>query len=209
MKGFFLSLEGIEGTGKSTQARLLAEHLRSQGRSVVLTAEPGGTKIGTRIREVLLSTEHAEMAALTELLLYNAARAQHLSQLILPALERGETVITDRFSDSTMAYQGFGRGLDPGMIDELDQVATGRLRPDLTIVLDIDVPAGLRRNREANKVDRLEQEEIAFHERVRRGFIQLVAREPKRMRMIDASAPVDEVHRLIAGAVADVLKGRA
>lgn len=208
MKGFFLSLEGIEGTGKSTQARLLAERLRGQGSRVVLTAEPGGTKIGTRIREVLLSTEHAEMAALTELLLYNAARAQHLSQLILPALDRGDTVITDRFSDSTMAYQGFGRGLDSVMIDEIDQVATGRLRPDLTIVLDIDVATGLRRNREANKVDRLEQEEVAFHERVRKGFIQLVAREPKRMRMIDASAPVNDVHRLIAEAVADFLKDR-
>lgn len=209
MKGVFLSLEGIEGTGKSTQASLLAGRLRGQGQKVVLTAEPGGTKIGTRIREVLLATEHAEMAPVTELLLYNAARAQHLSQLILPALGRGEIVITDRFSDSTMAYQGFGRGLDPGMIDELDHFATGRLRPDLTLLLDIDVTIGLQRNREANKVDRLEREEVEFHERVRKGFIRLAAREPGRIRLINAGNSAEEVHREISVTVADFLKGRA
>ncbi|MDA8106009.1 MAG: dTMP kinase, partial [Nitrospiraceae bacterium] len=128
MNGLFISLEGIEGTGKSTQAELLAEHLRKRGFTVVKTAEPGGTRISLKIRELLLSTDNINMDPLTELLLYNAARVQHVKEIIMPAIQRGDVVITDRFSDSTMAYQGFGRGIDPKLIDSLDLIATGRLR---------------------------------------------------------------------------------
>jgi dTMP kinase len=190
----FISLEGIEGTGKSTQAELLAGHFRKKGFTVVSTAEPGGTRISLRIRELLLSTDNTNMDPLTELLLYNAARVQHIREIILPALERGEVVITDRFSDSTMAYQGYGRGIDEKLIDSLDLIATGGLRPHLTILLDTDVATGLKRNREANKKDRLELEEISFHERVRNGFISIAAKEPERIRLVDCSGDLETVH---------------
>ncbi len=206
MKGIFISFEGIEGTGKSTQCRLLAGYLRQQGMGVTETAEPGGTNISLRIREILLSLDSREMRPVTELLLYNAARVQHIEEVILPALQRGEIVVTDRFSDSTIAYQGYGRDLDLELIASLDRIATDRLRPDLTILLDIDVETGLRRNRAAGKTDRLELEEISFHEKVRRGFINLAASEPDRVKLVDCSGSVDEVHRMTVGIVTDFLK---
>ncbi len=208
MKGAFISFEGIEGTGKTTQTRLLAEHLRSKGLEVVETAEPGGTKIGRRIREILLAPEHDEMHHLTELLLYNASRVQHLQQVILPALARDAIVITDRFSDSTLAYQGFGRGIDPQLLISIDRVATGHFLPALTILLDIDVAVGLSRNRRANKTDRLEQEDVAFHERVRKGFIQLATREPERIRRVDCSPDAEHVHRAVISIVDAFLAAR-
>jgi dTMP kinase len=200
-KGLFISLEGIEGTGKTTQAKLLAEHLATKGYTTVVTEEPGGTSIGLRIREVLLRVEHSEMHSLTELLLYNASRAQHIHQLILPSLHTGTTVITDRFSDSTLAYQGFGRGIDHDLIETLDRLVTAGLKPDLTLLLDIDVETGLGRNRNANKVDRLELEEIAFHRRVRAGYLEIARREPGRIRIIDAAGEIGLVHGRVAEAV--------
>jgi dTMP kinase len=208
MKGLFISLEGIEGTGKSTQAELLAEHLRKKGFTVVKTAEPGGTRISLKVRELLLSTDNTNMAPLTELLLYSAARVQHIEEIIMPALRRGDVVITDRFSDSTMAYQGYGRGIDPQLIDSLDLIATGRLRPHLTILLDIDVATGLRRNRQANKEDRLELEEISFHERVRKGFISIAAKEPERIRLVDCSGNIETVRRKVVDLADTFLDGR-
>lgn len=201
MKGFFITLEGIEGTGKSTQTRLLAEYLHHGGRVVVRTAEPGGTAISLKIREILLSLESREMDPVTELLLYNAARTQHISEVIAPALERGEVVVSDRFSDSTLAYQGYGRGIDRTMIDALDAIAAKGMRPDLTILLDIDVETGLQRNRAANKRDRLELEDIAFHEKVRRGFLSIAARETERIRIIDCSGSIESIHKDIIKAV--------
>ncbi len=208
MKGIFISLEGIEGTGKSTQVRLLGSALRSGGRAVTETAEPGGTAISLRIRELLLSLDSRGMTPVTELLLYNAARVQHIEEVIMPALRKGNIVITDRFSDSTIAYQGYGRNLDLKLIASLDALATNRLKPDLTILLDIDVRKGLRRNQEANKKDRLELEDITFHEKVRRGFISLAANEPERIIMLDSSAGIEEVHMKVADIVADFLKTR-
>jgi dTMP kinase len=206
MKGAFISFEGIEGTGKSTQCRLLAGHLRQKGLAVTETAEPGGTQISLKIREILLSLDSREMKPVTELLLYNAARVQHIEEVIRPALQRGDIVITDRFSDSTIAYQGYGRDLDLELIASLDRIATNRLRPDLTILLDIDVETGLRRNRAIGKTDRLELEEISFHEKVRRGFINLAAKESDRIKLVDCSVSVDAVHQKTVGIVTDFLK---
>jgi dTMP kinase len=193
-KGFFLSFEGIEGTGKTTQARLLSERLADEGYDVVLTFEPGGTVIGSRIREILLLPEHLEMSAITELLLYNAARAQHLAEKILPAIKEGKIIITDRFSDSTVAYQCYARGIDMALIMSLDQLATGGLQPDLTILFDLDAEAGLARNRGANKTDRIELEDIAFHRRVREGYLAIAKADPDRVSIVDASLPAAEVH---------------
>ncbi len=208
MKGFFLSLEGIEGTGKSTQARLLADYLRSRGYAVIQTAEPGGTPISLKIRELLLSVDSREMDVVTELLLYNAARVQHIKEVITPALTRGDIVISDRFSDSTLAYQGYGRGIDRQVIDALDAVATGCMRPDITLLLDVDVEIGLRRNREMQKHDRLEREDVTFHQRVRRGFHEIAAAEPERICIIPCFDGIEDVHEAIKEAVASFLRER-
>jgi dTMP kinase len=209
MKGVFLSFEGIEGTGKSTQAGLLADDLRGQGYTVVQTAEPGGTQISLKIRELLLSLDSRGMDHVTELLLYNAARVQHIKEVIAPALARGEIVITDRFSDSTLAYQGYGRGIDRQVIDALDAVATSCMRPDLTLLLDVDVETGLRRNKEMNKNDRLELEDVAFHQRVRRGFHEIAAAEPERVRVIPCTESIEAVHQAVRDAVTPFLMQQA
>jgi len=205
MKGTFISFEGIEGTGKSTQAKLLYTYLREKGADVILTEEPGGTQISIKIREVLLSVEHKEMSPLTELLLYNASRAQHIQEVIMPALDRGAMVITDRFTDSTLAYQGYGRGLDLQLIDSIDLIATGRLKPDITLLLDLDVQTGLKRNRGINKTDRLELEDVPFHERVRNGYHMLAAKEPTRIKLISVTAGIDEIHKSIIHIISGVL----
>jgi dTMP kinase len=205
MKGIFISFEGIEGTGKSTQAELLAQYLRGKGFRVTQTAEPGGTRISLKIRELLLSPESTDMDPLTELLLYNAARVQHIKEIIMPALRRGDVVVTDRFSDSTMAYQGYGRGIDPELIDSLDVLATGRLRPNLTVLLDIDVETGLMRNRKIQKNDRLELEDVSFHERVRKGFMSIAAKEQERVKLLGCASAVEAVHREVVGVVAAFL----
>jgi dTMP kinase len=188
MKGIFISFEGIEGTGKSTQAILLSEYLKRKGFRVTKTEEPGGTLISQKIRELLLSLNSGGMAPVTELLLYNAARAQHTTEIIIPALKRGDIVISDRFSDSTVAYQGYGRGLDLKLIDSLDIISTDRLRPDITILLDIDVKTGLNRNRKINKNDRMEQENVTF-----------------RVKLINCSDGIETVHKKIVDLVFDLL----
>jgi dTMP kinase len=205
MKGRFISLEGIEGTGKSTQAKLLSDYLKDKGFDVVLTEEPGGTQIGLSIRELLLSVEHKGMTAVTELLLYNASRSQHIREIILPAIGRGAIVITDRFTDSTIAYQGFGRGIDPSLIDSIDLIATGRLRPDITILLDLDAEVGLKRNKGINKTDRLELEDLEFHQRVRNGYHNLAEKEPERIKLIDASAGIQEIHDRISSIITNFI----
>ena len=201
MKGIFISFEGIEGTGKSTQVELLGEYLKSKGLSVTKTAEPGGTRISLKIRDLLLATDSTDMDPLTELLLYNAARVQHIKEIIMPALLRGDVVVTDRFSDSTTAYQGYGRGIDLELIDSVDVVATNKLKPHLTVLLDIDVETGLMRNRKIQKRDRLELEDVSFHERVRKGFISIAAKEKGRMILIDCSGDIETVHKKVVGIV--------
>ena len=206
MKGFFISFEGIEGTGKSTQAHLLAEYLRENGYRVIQTMEPGGTHISIKIRELLLSLESRGMHSMTELLLYNAARVQHIKEVIAPARERGDIVITDRFSDSTVAYQGYARGIDLQLIDSLDMIATNRLRPDITILLDIDVPTGLARNRELSKNDRLELEDISFHEKVRKGFLRIAAMEPERITVVDSSEALEMIHQKVVAIISHIME---
>lgn len=208
MKGKFISFEGIEGTGKSTQAKLLQQGLLGLGCEVILTEEPGGTLISLRIREILLSVDHTNMKPLTELLLYNAARAQHIEEVILPALNRGAVVITDRFTDSTFAYQGYGRGIDLDLLESIDKIATNGLRPDMTILLDLDVETGLKRNRRINKTDRLELEDVEFHKRVRKGYHKLAAKEPERIKVLDASGGIEELKIIIAGIIPDFIGRR-
>jgi dTMP kinase len=205
-KGFFISFEGIEGTGKTTQARLLSGRLSDEGRDVIMTFEPGGTVIGSKIREILLLPDHGEMSAITELLLYNADRAQHLTEKIIPAVNEGKIVVTDRFSDATVAYQGYARGIDRALIMSLDRLATGSLRPDLTILFDLDVEAGLARNRSANKTDRLELEDISFHRRVREGYLDIAKAHPDRICIVDAALPAAEVHARVWKIVKERLK---
>jgi dTMP kinase len=201
--GLFLAFEGGEGTGKTTQARLIAIWLREQGYDVITTHEPGATKIGMRLRALLLDTAHAGMSSRAEALMYAADRAEHVTSVINPALGRGAVVITDRYVDSSLAYQGTGRGLSQSEIARLNQWATGGLKPDLTIVLDMAPETGLgRRTRSA---DRLEAEPPEFHNRVRNGFLALAQKDPSRYLVIDASRPVDEISEEIKDRIGDIL----
>lgn len=197
-KGYFISFEGIEGSGKTTISRLIADMLMMDGYEVLSTYEPGGTLIGNKIRDILLTTEHKNMSHCAELLLYNAARAQHLHEKILPALKTGKIIISDRFVDSTIAYQGYGRGIDLTLILSIDKIVTGGLKPHLTILLDLDVELGLMRNRGINKIDRLELEEIEFHKRVREGYHLIAEQEPERLKVVNASVTIDQVLQAVS-----------
>lgn len=205
MKGIFISFEGIEGSGKSTQASLLSKYLSEKGYETVLTAEPGGTPISLRIREILLSLDNKNMTHMTELLLYNAARVQHIHELIMPALNRGAFVITDRFTDSTYAYQGYGRGISLNLLDKIDLIATNNLRPNLTFLLDLDVEIGLMRNKGINKIDRLELENIEFHRKVRAGYLVLAKKEPDRIKIVDASLECNRVYEKIISIITNYI----
>jgi dTMP kinase len=213
MGGAFITFEGIEGSGKSTQIALLAEFLTSRGRKVMLTREPGGTVIGDQIRKILLDPANKALDATSELLLYAASRAQHLTEVIRPALKAGRIVLCDRFSDATLAYQGYGRGLDREMIRTLDRMVTGEMRPDLTLLLDIDTTTGLARAHGRNSSRglegeaRFENEDVAFHTRVRQGYRALAEEEPDRIRVVDASRPPDQVQRTIRE-IADKMLGK-
>ncbi len=188
----FISLEGIEGSGKTTQARNIAEYLQKKGHEVIVTEEPGGTDIGRRIRELLLDPQ-SRMDPMTELLLYYSSRAQHVREVIYPALLKNTIVITDRFTDSTVAYQGYARGLDLSIISALNEIVVPDLKPFMTFLLDLDVEEGLRRNRRANKEDRFELETIEFHTSVRKGFLKIAEEDSKRVKVIDASRGAEEV----------------
>jgi dTMP kinase len=201
--GLFIAFEGGEGTGKTTQARLVAIWLRDQGFDVVTTHEPGATKVGMRLRALLLDTAHTGMSARAEALMYAADRAEHVGSVIIPSLERGAIVITDRYLDSSLAYQGAGRGLRVSEIARLNAWATGGRVPDLTILLDMPPEAGL--GRRARSADRLEAEPQDFHERVRAGFLNLARSEPDRYLIVDASQPVDQVTPQIKDRIREIL----
>jgi dTMP kinase len=211
-RGIFVTFEGIEGSGKSTQSRLLAAFLREKGVRVRLTREPGGSAIGDAIRAILLDPDRAEMAPHTELLLYGASRSQHVHEVLMPALECGEIVICDRFSDATVAYQGHGRRMDKALVRRLDEIASGGLRPDLTFLLDCQVEVGLARSwmrlhREEKEAEesRFEREDEAFHRRVREGYLELAKAEPHRIRIVDGTAPPETVQMEIRRCVLERL----
>ncbi|MEZ4614323.1 MAG: dTMP kinase [Caldilineaceae bacterium] len=195
----FISFEGPEGGGKTTQIRRLQQALEAQGHTVISTREPGGTAIGNAIRTVLLDAGNTAMGERTEALLFNAARAQLVDEVIEPALQQGTIVLCDRFADSTLAYQGFGRGLAMADLTQLIAFATAGRYPDLTIFLSVDPAVGIERKRQSagGEWNRLEEETLAFHERVQAGFEQLRAAEPERWFFVDAVQSIDQVHRQI------------
>ncbi|MDA8100413.1 MAG: dTMP kinase [Nitrospiraceae bacterium] len=199
MRGRFVTFEGIEGSGKSTQISLLQSYLAGKGIPVVLTREPGGTPIGDQIRRILLDPANKALDPLAELLLYGASRAQHLREVIRPALASGTVVLCDRFSDATLAYQGFGRGLATGGIEELDRIVTAGLRPDLTVLIDIDARTGLGRARGRNAdqglhaESRFEDEDIAFHTRVRDGYLLLAEKDRDRYRIVNGDRTPEKI----------------
>lgn len=197
MSGLFITLEGPEGAGKSTNREYLAARLREQGVDVVMTREPGGTPLAERIRELLLAPSDEAMAADTELLLMFAARAQHLAEVIRPALARGAVVLCDRFTDATYAYQGGGRGLPVERIAVLEDFVQGELRPDLTLVFDLPVEVGLARAAARGRLDRFEQEGQAFFEAVRQAYLQRAAQAPQRYSLLDAGQSLEAVQRAI------------
>jgi dTMP kinase len=202
---WFITFEGPEGAGKTTQCALLAARLREAGYSLLVTREPGGTPLGETIREWLLAGE--ALRPETEALLFTASRAEHVWDRIRPALERGTIVLCDRYVDSTLAYQGAGRGLDEGWLRELHRIATGDLWPDLTILLDVPVEVGLARRRAAAAtITRLDQEELAFHRRVRAWYHAAAQRDPQRWRVVDATLPPEVVADVVWATVTEVMK---
>jgi dTMP kinase len=204
-RGRFITLEGGEGAGKSTQVERLRRFLEDRGIALVTTREPGGTPVAEAIRGLLLSRDHPAMHPDTELLLMFAARAEHLRTLILPALEAGKWVLCDRFTDATYAYQGGGRGLDTARIAALETWVQGPIRPDLTLLLDMDVKTGLARARGRGEADRFEQEAVEFFERVREAYLERARGEPARYRIIDASQSVEAVAGALQQAVSPLM----
>jgi dTMP kinase len=204
---FFVTFEGVEGSGKTTQIRRLKRYLKHRGVPCFTTREPGGTPIGEKIRKILLNRAHGEITALGELFLYEAARAQHVSQLIRPLLNGRGVILCDRFSDASIAYQGHGRKIDPRLVDLLNQVASKGVRPDLTFLLDCPSHMGLRRalrrdrQKRSNRQDRFEREKIQFHLRVRKGYLSLARVEPHRIKVIDTREGEEKVFEKIRKAV--------
>ncbi len=202
--GYFITFEGVEGCGKTTQIKLLSELLTTRGISTVLTREPGGCPIADKIRAILLDAENRSMSPLAELMLYAAARAQHVTEVIYPALESGKIVLCDRFCDATVAYQSFGRGIDRSVIDNLNTQACQGVSPDLTVLVDCDPSVGLERARrriEATRgprEERFELEALAFHHRVRDGYRQLAADQPDRFLVIDGSDSIKNIYATIS-----------
>ncbi len=205
--GCFITFEGIEGCGKTTQMKVLSQRLAEKGYPVVVTREPGGCPISLKIRDILLDAANSSMVPLAELLLYAAARAQHVSEIIKPALEAGKIVLCDRFTDATIAYQGYGRQLDLALIGELNTLAMGKVRPRLTVLIDCEVETGLKRANariEAStgaREERFELESVQFHRRVREGYLRLAAAEPDRFIVIDGNRSIRDVETAITDAV--------
>jgi dTMP kinase len=199
MTGKLIVFEGVEGCGKTTQMQMTGEWLQTLGVAVVITREPGGTELGVKLRRLLLEkTEGETIANRTELLLYAADRAQHIETELKPNLKQGKIILCDRFIDSTIAYQGYGRGLDMHLIHQLNQIATGGLESDITLWFDLDAEVGLKRKRRSGEVaDRIEQEAIAFHLRVQQGYTEIAASQPQRVKKIDASLTQELVQQQI------------
>ena len=198
MKGKFITVEGIEGVGKTTNIEFIHQQLQAADRDVILTREPGGTPLGEAVRGLLLDPEYTGMDSTCELQLMFAARAEHLAKLVWPALQKGQWVLCDRFTDATYAYQGGGRGIDTGVIARLEDLVQGDFRPDLTLLLDVPVETGLARAGKRGALDRFEQEKVEFFERVRSAYRDMAERHPERYRVIDAGQPLEAVQQQLA-----------
>jgi len=205
---FFLSIEGPDGSGKTTQARLLADHLRQAGHDVLLAREPGGTPIGDQIRQVLFSLDNKGMSPESEFLLFSASRAQLVRQVLRPHLQQGGLVVCDRFADSSLAYQGYGHGLELEMVQAVTRLATGGLRPNLTVLLDLPAEDGLARRKQGGRWNRLDDYDLEFHQRVRQAFLGLAAADPARWVTVDGRPAVEEVQREIQRVVDPRLAAR-
>lgn len=206
MNGYFITFEGSEGCGKTTQIEALAKALEAQGKTVLITREPGGTLIGEKIRNLLQDPSHKnDISDMTELLLFSASRAELITSRIQPALSRGEIVICDRFYDSTFVYQGLGRAINMNIVEQLNQITVGTLKPDLTILLDLDAKIGIERakSRQSGELDRIENESLAFFEAVRNGYLELAKKEPERFKTIDGLLSVDAIKKIIWDTVVD------
>lgn len=203
LRGRFIVIDGVEGSGKSTQVAMLAERLREGGVDVVVTHEPGGTEMGEGVRQLLLDPKYTDVSSLTEVFLFCASRAQHVSEIIRPALESGKTVVCDRFVASTVVYQGFAGGLGFALVEQLNEIATGGILPDLTIILDIDPETGMTRKfgETSADADRIERKAMDFHQRVREGYLQFAHRHRPRVRVVGASASIEDIHREICSIV--------
>ena len=211
MSGTFISFEGIDGSGKSTQLRLLSRYLEEAGCKVVLTREPGGTPVGVRLRGALLDV-HEEVDPLTELLVFAADRAQHVRRVLRPAIEAGKVIISDRYADATVAYQGAGRGFSPELIAEIVELATEGLKPDLTLLFDLSVEESTARTSRRldgkNKGDRLDAEASDFHVRVRNAYLELARAEPERVKIVETNRPAEETHKKVKEIIVPFLKSR-
>jgi len=209
VRGVFVTFEGTEGSGKTTQIQRLSADLAIQRYSVIVTREPGGTAISEQIRSLLLDPENTAMKSTTELLLYAASRTQHVLEKIIPALEEGKVAISDRFADASLAYQGYGRGLDINLIRSLNRIATNGTVPDITFLLDLPVDIGLKRaGKRGQGFDRLEREKTEFHQRVRQGYLEMADQEPDRIKVIPAEQDEDQVYTSIKKEIVTLFNGQ-
>lgn len=205
MRGVLITFEGVEGSGKSTQVELLARHLQRLGFDSVVSREPGGTDIGERIRQILLDPCARPMDDLTEMFLYLASRSQHVREKVMPALKQGKVVVLDRFADSSIAYQGYGRQLGERLVSRLNKLAASALRPDLTFLVDLPVEVG-RARKQCSELDRLEREDVEFHERIRLGYLRLARRAPGRVKVLDGRKPAGELAAIVRVRAEDLLR---
>ncbi|MEA4971613.1 Thymidylate kinase [bioreactor metagenome] len=208
MKGIFISVEGTDGSGKSTQINLLMEYLKNKGCDVLFTREPGGTQISEKIREIILDINNKEMTGMTEALLYAAARAQHVEEKIIPAVNAGKIVICDRFVDSSIAYQGAARGLGSDVIMQINKFALNGMMPDITLFFNLSPEKGMLRKKNQRELDRMESEKLDFHKKVYEGYKYLCNKYPQRIRVIDADDTVENVHEHVINTIDELLKGR-
>ncbi len=204
MRGYFITFEGAEGSGKSTQAKMLYQHLSKRKRMVCLLREPGGVAVSEKIRKILLDVKNKEMSAICEMLLYMASRAQLVEEKIIPALKKGHIVISDRFLDSTLAYQGYGFGIDLKMIRKIGWFATQKIQPDLTLVFDLSVERGLSRIKKTK--DRIEKRPLSYHQRVHGGYLTIARREPKRVKIIRANQGKEKIQKIVRNYVEKMIQ---
>jgi dTMP kinase len=205
-KGLFITFEGPEGSGKSTHSRRLKEELKKEGYDVIHTAEPGSTPLGKKIRDILLEKEDVRLGGLAELLLFEADRAQHVEEVIRPALDEGKMILCDRFNTATFAYQGYALGMDMGLVETVDHAATGGIRPDLIILLDVEAGTGLARAAAAHSKDRMEKRSDEFHDKVRKGYLAIAEKDPERFKVIKVREEIEETYGLVKKEVHDLIQ---